>query len=74
MVEELLKQKELIEEEKMMNAIHKNYKDTRMNRKIDEQLKFYEKKEEERHYSKLNKILLITLVIFLIIELIVVGV
>ena len=73
MVNELLKQKELIEEEKMMNAIHQNYRDIRMNRKMDEQLKKIEKKGFERTQKKMMWAILITGIVSLILEIVIVG-
>ena len=70
MLNEMLKEKELKDNEKIINAIHKNCKDTRMNRLIDEQLKQIKETEKERYYKKWNKILFISLLIGLILEIV----
>lgn len=70
MISEVISKKELQDEQKLMNAIHQNYRNTRMNRKIDEQLKVIAEQEEERYYNRWYKRIIITLVGGLIVLLI----
>ena len=64
MIEELINQRiqqqEKQEEEKIMQAIRQNYRDTRMNRKIDEQLKVLNQRNKEKYYDKLCLAILIS--------------
>ena len=70
MINEVISKKERQEEQKMMSAIHQNYRDARMNRKIDEQLKVIEEQEKDRYYSRWCKIIFITCVVGLILEIV----
>ena len=70
MISEVISKKELQDEQKLMNAIHQNYRNVRMKRKIDEQLKAIAEQEEERYYNRWYKRIIITLVGGLIVLLI----
>lgn len=70
MIEELKKEVEKKEEIKLLNKIHENYKNTRLERQLDEQVKQFSKKESQfskiaSAFKKVAIALLITAVIFL---------
>ena len=70
MMKELIRERERKDEEKLMNAIHNNYRKARMDMLMDEQLEQIEENEREQYFKKWNKILFVTLVIGLILEII----
>ena len=68
MINELVKETEKKDEAKLMNAIHQNYKNTRMNRLMDEQIKEITKKESENAQKKMMWVILLTGIICVILE------
>jgi len=71
MIKDLIKEKEKQDEQKLMNAIHQNYKDIRMNRKMDEQLNKIEKQECEKAQKKMMWAIFLAGLCSLIMEIIV---
>ena len=70
MIEELKKEVEKKEEAKLLNKIHENYRNARLEREMDEQLKQFSKKESqfskyESVFKKVAIALLIITILFL---------
>ncbi len=68
MMKELIREKERKDEEKLMNAIHNNYRNARMNMLMDKQIKEVEYKEEQEFGKRMCKYIFCAVTLGLLVE------